>query len=486
MPSSAKSRSRMRDLYARAQSALESNDVAGALTAFAGLEKLDEANPEWPRRLAKLHRHRGDVGSELDALIRCADRYAARQEFIPALATYKMILSTDPGHVVAQQRLSELQPETNSVSVRYSDEERPAAARDRVGTPGEETAPLDELVLTDIVEGALPVQLGESDLGVHEIPLEMVVAESPPRPAPVTEGAAASTLEAGSAEDIARLERTPLFGSLDRQSLTKLVEQVRLVELRAGQELFHQGDTAGELYVVARGAVVPIAEEEGRTRLAVLEAGEFFGEIALFTNQPRNATIEALVDSQLLCIDRAVMWRLVQDHAQVLALLLQFLRERLIQRLVRTSPLFQIFSSAKRSSVIRRFRFLEVSDGHAVIEQHMPAEAIFILLSGQMEVLHREGDPGETSGAEKVLATLGPGELFGEMSLLWREPSLASVIARGKCWLLALPAESFREMLDHHPQLAAMASQLANERREQNKRTLRDALQHRDGKAGII
>ena len=146
-------------------------------------------------------------------------------------------------------------------------------------------------------------------------------------------------------------------------------------------------------------------------------------------------------------------------------------------------PLFQIFSPSKRAAFASRFRFLEVSDGHSVIEQHHPAEAVFILLSGRMEVVHRgDDDPPD----EKVLASLGPGELFGEMSLLWREPSLASVTACGKCWLLALPSQSFQELLDHHPEVAELAARIAEERREQNKRTLRDALGHRNGKAGLI
>ncbi len=487
---------RLTELENRAAAAADRDDLAEALRLYAELESADARNPEWPRRVANLHRQGGSPDDELDALVRCADRHAERQEFIPALATYKMVLSTDPGHVLAQQRLCELQPNSNSVSVHYADDDRAVPAEREVYRPlspssarePDDSAPLDELVLTQIVEGALPVQLSGNDPdGIHEIPLGAAVdVSAEPREAEAPDTDAAARPSDG---EMVQLQQTPLFSSLDRQSLGKLIQHVRLVELSAGEELFHQGDPAGALYVVAQGAVVPIAEGEPRTRLAVLEAGEFFGEIALFTNQPRNATIEALVDCKLLCIDRGVMWRLVQEHAQVLSVLLQFLRERLIQRLVRTSPLFQIFSTSKRSAIARRFRFLEVSDGHAVIEQHHPAEAVFILLSGQMDVIHV--DDAMANGemppdAEKVLATLGPGELFGEMSLLWREPSLASVVARGKCWLLALSAESFAEMLDHHPEMAELAATIAKERRDQNKRTLRDALRHRDGEAGII
>ena len=180
------------------------------------------------------------------------------------------------------------------------------------------------------------------------------------------------------------------------------------------------------------------------------------------------------------------MWNLVRDHPDVLPLLLRFVRERLIGRLVRTSPLFRIFSGAKRSAIAQRFQFLEAEDGREIIQQHQPAEAVFVLLSGHMDVVHCGDATGAEDGVEKVLASLGPGELCGEMSLLWREPSLASVIARGKCWLLALPSQSFREMLDHHPQLAALAARIAEERRAANTQTLRDALGHRDGEVGII
>ena len=496
-------RARLKRLADAAESAVEQEDFARARATYERLEQEDPRNPEWPRRLAGIHRRLGSVDDELDALVRCADRQAARDEFLPALATYKMILSVDPGHLLAQQRLSELQP-GDAVSVTYQDEQvvtRPPEVVEPIREPetpasaerdDNASAPLDELVLTNIMEGAHPANIADNTLdGIHEIPLEVVV--SPPKrgkaaksktragkPAPVE--AEYADLSAQVREQAETLEQSPLFSSLDKQSLAELVDQVALVELAAGEELFRQGDPAGALYVVTQGAVVPIAEGEPRTRLAVLEPGEFFGEIALFTNQPRNATVEALVDSQLLKIDRAVMWNLVRRHSQVLSILLQFLRERLIHRLVRTSPLFQIFSETKRSAIARRFRFLEVTDGNSVIDQHHPTEAVFILLSGHMEVVHRDDETGDA----KVLANLGPGELFGEMSLLWREPSLASVVARGKCWLLALPAQSFKEMLEHHPELAELAARIANERRAKNARTLRDALGHRDGKAGII
>jgi len=453
-------------LARHAAHAVSKGNFDRAAELYARLERLEPEEPTWPREQAMVHRLANRHSEELDALLRCAGLEASSGALAPALTTCKMILSIDPGHGPAQVLLTKLQPD-QAVSVDYDDD--PGELED----PAEDTATrsgrLDELVLTNIVDGARPASISEAALeGVHEIPLDRVVGE-PPRRAPRQATSRGKTTKA-QREIAAMLGNSPLFASLDPDALVQLARRAESVEVAAGDELFHQGDPPGALYFVANGAVVPIAEEEPRTRLSVLEPGEFIGEIALFTDQPRNATVEALVDTQLVAIDRPVMLRVVRKHPEVLSVLLGSLRDRLIDRLVRTSPLFGIFSGTKRSAITRRFRFLEVADGHRVIAQHCPAEAVFVLLAGQMEVVH-EGDDESPS---KVLAALAPGELFGEMSVLWREPSLASVFARGKCWLLALPARSFQEMLDHHPQLAAMAATIAEERRRENQQALGD------------
>ena len=127
----------------------------------------------------------------------------------------------------------------------------------------------------------------------------------------------------------------PLFGELDPSSLHTLIRKVRVVILEAGQVLFRQGDAANTLYVVVDGAVVPIAEGSRRRKLAVLERGEFFGEIGLMAKQPRNATIEALVPTKLLAIDRRVVRELIRNEPSVAKTILRFLRSRLIDRILR-------------------------------------------------------------------------------------------------------------------------------------------------------
>ncbi len=72
-----------------------------------------------------------------------------------------------------------------------------------------------------------------------------------------------------------------------------------------GEVIFRQGDTGNCMFVVQKGEVEAIAENDGReVRLRVMGPGEFFGEMALFEQATRTATIRAVKPTHVLTIDR--------------------------------------------------------------------------------------------------------------------------------------------------------------------------------------
>jgi|GEM_PF-174821 len=73
-----------------------------------------------------------------------------------------------------------------------------------------------------------------------------------------------------------------------------------------GTLIVQQGDLADHFYVIQAGKVQVFRQnEEGiRTNLTVLEAGKYFGEIALVTGQPRTASVETIEETRLLEITR--------------------------------------------------------------------------------------------------------------------------------------------------------------------------------------
>jgi uncharacterized membrane protein len=104
------------------------------------------------------------------------------------------------------------------------------------------------------------------------------------------------------------LAQIPLFQGLadeDRDALTaKLVEKA----FRSGDIVFSQGDGGSSMYVVQSGAVqvyLPSAEKDAPpVVLKDLRTGEYFGELSLFDNKPRSASVRAMVDTVLLELTR--------------------------------------------------------------------------------------------------------------------------------------------------------------------------------------
>ena len=79
----------------------------------------------------------------------------------------------------------------------------------------------------------------------------------------------------------------------------------------AGQVIFEEGQLGEEMFVLLEGELVITLEG---TPIDRLEAGSIFGEMALVDDQPRSATVAAVVDSKLLVINEARFVELLRDH----------------------------------------------------------------------------------------------------------------------------------------------------------------------------
>jgi len=465
------------NLKQRLAKTLKAKKPEAALSALTLLARKEPKDSSWPRRAARLLHATSDFEGELLALRRALELQVDQGLLLDAIASCKAILALRPEDAQTLSTLNLLyqdgRPSDPDVSMAEFDDDE---SRD---------APLDSLQLTELIPGARSVQFGDAEPGhINEIPIEepevtsheeipnLRLEEWSPSNNLEDLAAAQAVCLPTAADSVGRsnpisgergaslrskLANTPLFGDLDSASLHRLISKVRVVILEAGQVLFRQGDAANCLYVVVEGAVVPIAEGERRRKLAVLERGQFFGEIGVLTKQPRNATIEAIVKTKLLAIDRRVLRQLIAKQPSVAKSILRFLRARLIDRQIRTNLFFAAFAQAEREAVARQFRILEVKDEARVVEQGKPADGLFVVLSGSLVRIDREGG--------KEIGDHGLGDVFGGLSLLEGQTASCDVIARGKCWLVMLGEGRFRRILEANPRLARVIRRLDHEGR---------------------
>ncbi len=105
------------------------------------------------------------------------------------------------------------------------------------------------------------------------------------------------------------------------------------------------------------------------------------------------------------------------------------------------------------------------ADGEFIVHQGERGDCMYVVQSGQVEVILR------SAGREFCLATLGPGEFFGEMALVERDVRTASVRAIGETFVLTLDKAAFLRQVQQDPSLAfRMIEKMSHRIRELNQR----------------
>ncbi|MGV3624428.1 MAG: cyclic nucleotide-binding domain-containing protein [Archangium sp.] len=254
------------------------------------------------------------------------------------------------------------------------------------------------------------------------------------------------------------LPKIPLFSDLPEDAFIALFEKCPLLRFEEGQLVFEQGDKADAFYVICGGAVrVFRMEGENRRDLATLEEGSFFGEMALLSEAPRSASVEAAgEDVQVLSISAEILTELSAAHPSVSTALKKFCRQRMLSNLMNSAALFAPFNRNDRRDLVQKFRARDVKRGDVLVKQGQASDGLYVVLSGEVEI--------EAAGAK--IATLKEGQLFGEMSLLTRSPASATVRATRHTSLLRLPKQDFDSLILSHPQVLEHVAELIDERQK--------------------
>jgi CRP/FNR family cyclic AMP-dependent transcriptional regulator len=116
-------------------------------------------------------------------------------------------------------------------------------------------------------------------------------------------------------------------------------------EFPKGTVLFHEGEAGKEMFVLQAGRVVITKTVRDTLQtLATLGPGEFFGEMALISNRPRNATATVEEQARLLVIDPKTFEGMIRGNSEIAVRMIKKLAERLgeadaqIENLLLTDP----------------------------------------------------------------------------------------------------------------------------------------------------
>jgi len=127
------------------------------------------------------------------------------------------------------------------------------------------------------------------------------------------------------------LASVELFGEMIEEEIDDLTALAQVKKLPKDTTIFHAGDPADAVFVVASGRVkVVITSSDGKEFiLTVLGAGQVFGEMALLESAPRSASVVTLSAVEVLVINRVDFQRLLESNPRISLRLMAILSRRL-------------------------------------------------------------------------------------------------------------------------------------------------------------
>jgi cAMP-dependent protein kinase regulator len=131
------------------------------------------------------------------------------------------------------------------------------------------------------------------------------------------------------------------------------------------------------------------------------------------------------------------------------------------------NPLFASFTKEEFGAIVDKLEPLEFMDGERIIAEGDEGDALYLISRSGGKVVKR------VAGQEVVLAELGEGEFFGEMSLLVGGPRSASVFALGETQVLRLKSADLFEIMKHYPRLEKVFEEFYEDRSRATRQKIR-------------
>lgn len=134
-------------------------------------------------------------------------------------------------------------------------------------------------------------------------------------------------------ELIPLIRKIDLFSPLGRDEMAALAPAFFRRDVRRGEEIFDQDDPSTELFLILSGRVriVRKGEDGKEATLAILQQGDFFGEISIFTGEPRSAAARAAEETELLVLEREHFLKAINASPHIGLAIIEELSQRLLE-----------------------------------------------------------------------------------------------------------------------------------------------------------
>jgi CRP-like cAMP-binding protein len=133
-------------------------------------------------------------------------------------------------------------------------------------------------------------------------------------------------------DKLEHLKNIPLFKDIADKDIESIAERLEEIVVPAGKIIFESGDKGDCFYIIKKGKVnvyINNTESNEKVILSTLWSGDYFGEMALITGEPRSAAVEAITEVSLFKIDKTGFDNLIKNNPSITLSLSHMLSKRL-------------------------------------------------------------------------------------------------------------------------------------------------------------
>lgn len=274
---------------------------------------------------------------------------------------------------------------------------------------------------------------------------------------------------------VAALKRSSIFTNVPDEILSELAPEADEQVFAAATPIIRLGEMGSTMGIIVEGSV---RISHGQQTLAVLGAGGLFGELAALSPEPRTADVTAIASTRVLALSAAAVERMIETRSEAADGIIRVLCQR-IQTTIREKTFegtgsfkaqraaaparapermllelekviwlkrVDIFRTQSDSILLHMARLATekwLDKGDTLFEKGDLGTAMYVIVEGEI-VVHDDG---------RIIATLHPGEILGELALLTSEVRSSSISAKTPVRLLRITQSVVQELMWDHYQM---------------------------------
>lgn len=257
------------------------------------------------------------------------------------------------------------------------------------------------------------------------------------------------------------LRQTALFSDLAEDDLNQLMPFFTYTVLQADDVLIEENTVGNSMYIVLKGKLEVSSTRAGGV-INTIGVGEFVGELALLTEQPRIATVTAATDTHLLECSR----RGFENILKILPDLVAKFSDVILSR-IRSVYLMEVLTSLigqvtadELNALQNRIEWVHLKQGEILFELGDRQREMYIVVKGRLRVLSSDDN-------HMAVGEIMAGETVGELSLLSDEPHLATVVAIRECYLVRVDEGDYLWLAEKHPRISADIARIIIKRQQE-------------------